>query len=231
MRRALLRLLGFGAFTVPGLGGQQGPGQFSAPAQQTAPGIQPGVSQNVIRARQVIVSGTADGVFVYSGTPGPGNPPIAAMTGGDVDPYGNTVYPDISSVGASGLIYMAAGLLNIALNASQYAPAEIFAGATEATLNLNSGLASSGDTLAELALLSATANGGGSLISMTANEVSMSHALNVATEINVGGLVISSGSVGLGMATPTDYPANTSAEAITCLNSLIFNMITAGLIS
>jgi hypothetical protein len=43
---------------------------------------------------RVVVSGTGagDGVFVYAGTPGLGNPPIAWMTNGSLlDPYGNVL--------------------------------------------------------------------------------------------------------------------------------------------
>jgi hypothetical protein len=65
------------------------------------PGVQPGTNSNIIRARQVIVSGPGDGVFVYDGTPGLGNPPIAWMGGGLVDPYGN-VLPSATGVTGSG---------------------------------------------------------------------------------------------------------------------------------
>jgi hypothetical protein len=75
---------------------------FGAPAgQQTSPGIQPGTN-GILLARYVIVSGAGDGVFVYSGTPGPGNPPIAWTGSGLVDPYGN-VLPATTGVSGSGV--------------------------------------------------------------------------------------------------------------------------------
>ena len=44
-------------------------------------------------ASAVIIEGTNDGLFVYSGTPVNGNPPIlwAVSPGVTADPYGNTV--------------------------------------------------------------------------------------------------------------------------------------------
>lgn len=48
-----------------------------------------------IQANTVVVFGTNQGVFVYSGTPALGNPPIASMSSGTLDPYGNTVKPQL----------------------------------------------------------------------------------------------------------------------------------------
>jgi hypothetical protein len=64
----------------------------------TAPG-----SSSVVRARFVIVSGPGDGVFVYAPgtTPGLGNPPIAWMGGGLVDPFGN-ILPSTTGVEGGG---------------------------------------------------------------------------------------------------------------------------------
>ena len=65
--------------------------QGQAPPAAVSPG-----SSNVVRARLVIVSGAGvSGVFVYSGTPGLGNPPIVSITSGSVDPFGNTVIPGL----------------------------------------------------------------------------------------------------------------------------------------
>jgi hypothetical protein len=50
----------------------------------------------------VIVTGTGTtGVFVYSGNPGPGNPPVAWMSTGTTDPFGNTL-PSTTGVAGSG---------------------------------------------------------------------------------------------------------------------------------
>lgn len=43
----------------------------------------------VIRARQVIVSGTGEGVFVYNGTPAAGNLISTVVSAAGTDPYGN----------------------------------------------------------------------------------------------------------------------------------------------
>jgi hypothetical protein len=69
----------------------------------TAPG-----SSSTVRARYVIVSGIGDGVFVYmpGTTPGLGNPPIAWMGGGLVDPYGNVL---VAAAGVEGAGTFAVG--------------------------------------------------------------------------------------------------------------------------
>jgi hypothetical protein len=56
---------------------------------------------NLGQFRIVIVSGPGAGLFVYNGTPGAGNPPIASITNQTTDPYGNTVQP-ILAVGTAG---------------------------------------------------------------------------------------------------------------------------------
>jgi hypothetical protein len=72
-------------------------------AGAAAVGIQPGGNSQIVRARQVIVSGAADGVFVYAaGTaPGLGNPPVTWESSGLADPYGN-VLPSTTGVEGSG---------------------------------------------------------------------------------------------------------------------------------
>jgi hypothetical protein len=81
--------------TTPGTGGlpaQRLDQQRNLPPPTSAPGAAAGV----VRARQVIVSGAgAVGVFVYNGVPGAGNPPIASLTSGTVDPFGNPVVPGV----------------------------------------------------------------------------------------------------------------------------------------
>jgi hypothetical protein len=65
------------------------------PAGALVPGVQPGVSNAVVLAQYVIVFGAAGGVFIYSGAPATGNPPIAWITSAATDPYGNTIQPGI----------------------------------------------------------------------------------------------------------------------------------------
>jgi hypothetical protein len=47
----------------------------------------------VLTVGTLIIEGTADGIFVYNGTPSLGNPPIFALTLASEDKYGNTVNP------------------------------------------------------------------------------------------------------------------------------------------
>lgn len=63
------------------------------PAGQLSPGVQPGTTPGIVLAQYVIVFGTAGGVFLYSGSPGAGNPPVAWMSTAAKDPYGNTLTP------------------------------------------------------------------------------------------------------------------------------------------
>jgi hypothetical protein len=52
-----------------------------------------------VEAEYVVVSGPGAGVFVYAAntTPGPGNPPIAWLSQGSTDPFGNAVLPNIGT--------------------------------------------------------------------------------------------------------------------------------------
>jgi hypothetical protein len=65
---------------------------LNAPAgQQVLPGVQPGTTSGVVLAQFVIIFGATGGMFVYSGTPGPGNPPVYSVSSATTDPYGNTI--------------------------------------------------------------------------------------------------------------------------------------------
>lgn len=66
-----------------------------------------------IQANTVVVFGTNQGVFVYNGAPGPGNPPIASMSSGTVDPYGNTVKPQLEVSNGTSYINLVAGATTI----------------------------------------------------------------------------------------------------------------------
>lgn len=84
---------------VPG-----GPGTGRQPAPMNAPqapelsiGVQPG-TPNIIRAFQVIVSGTGSGIFVYSPTVGAGNLVASLAANSGTDPFGN-FYPAGLNVG------------------------------------------------------------------------------------------------------------------------------------
>lgn len=83
-------------------------------------GTGPAPSQNVFIGNLVIVHGTGptSGVFIYNGTPGPGNPPqIAEVPSGvTTDPYGNAI--GLSKILMQGnVITMSAGIFRTAATA------------------------------------------------------------------------------------------------------------------
>lgn len=106
--------------------------------------IAPGGQTGILRARLVIVSGAGvSGVFVYSGTPGAGNPPIAWLTSSPSDPYGNPVTPGVgATAGAiSGTTIDAASLPASAVNftAVQIGGITTYIQATAPTGSINAG--------------------------------------------------------------------------------------------
>jgi hypothetical protein len=173
-RRTLLRLL---AMTVPGMGGQQEPA-INAPAGQATPvGVQPGVSSGIVNAHYVIVSGTGGGLFIYSGTPAAGNPPVIAATAANTDPFGNNVRPANAAPGAEVAVLGTGGtFVQMAViggtpflvfgsgaasetQAALISPGTTGSGSSEQdTLAIQSGTFNSGAT-AEIELLSANASG------------------------------------------------------------------------
>jgi hypothetical protein len=93
-RRLLLK--GLAVMTFPGLGGQQPPPQNASPAGQLVPGVQPGVTGQII-ARRVIIIGAGGELFVYSPTAAAGNL-IASVAGtAGTDSYGNQFLLGIAS--------------------------------------------------------------------------------------------------------------------------------------
>lgn len=122
--------------TIPGRGGLP-PRRIDQQYAPPSPGIPPGSAAGIIRAFELILFGTGPrGVFVYSGTPALGNPPVIALTAPGVtkDPYGNTVLPGGLSIifggqtiflgsvgGISELEFLSGG-------ASEQAPANVASG-------------------------------------------------------------------------------------------------------
>lgn len=100
-----------------GVGGLN-PVPVNAP-QGVAPasGVQPGQSTAVVVANKVIVFGPNDGVFVYSGTPAFGNPPIFWAGSGPNDPYGNPL-PSTSGVNGTGTFEATDGVQQTVIGAS-----------------------------------------------------------------------------------------------------------------
>jgi len=106
---------------------------LNAPAAQPpAYGTQPGAQSLVVLARFVIVGG-GGGVFIYNGSPGPGNPPIEWMGFGLTDPFGNALPQQVgaSSFFLSGVMEM------LATTTPGAAPANGILVAVDSSDNLN----------------------------------------------------------------------------------------------
>lgn len=86
-----------------GTGGLPGPRVDQQRRPSAGSGTTPGSAAGVVLARQVIVYGTSEGVFVYNGKPALGNPPIAWTASGALDPFGNVLPTSQASIGVSGL--------------------------------------------------------------------------------------------------------------------------------
>lgn len=73
------------------------------------PAVSPS-SGDIVRAREVIIFGAGGGLFIYSGTPALGNPPVlsAVAPGVTTDPYGNPVTPVLEIQGADGVVSVTA---------------------------------------------------------------------------------------------------------------------------
>jgi hypothetical protein len=80
--------------TIPGLGGQTPPRADQQYAGQAGVPIGPG-SPNVVRARQVIISGPGEELLVYSGAPALGNLlfSVTNLTVPGTDELGNHIVP------------------------------------------------------------------------------------------------------------------------------------------
>lgn len=80
--------------TVPGRGGLP-PRRVDQVYTPPAPAVPPGSAAGVFFGRLVVITsgGVLSGLFIYTGTPGPSNPPVlsAVAPGVTTDPYGNPV--------------------------------------------------------------------------------------------------------------------------------------------
>jgi hypothetical protein len=91
------------------------PDQYAAPVGGN---MLPAPQSNVVLARLVIIYGPDHGLFMYNGTPAPGNPPILSVSNNSTDPYGNMITPGLDLTGLPVLLYSgnpAAGNLVAAL--------------------------------------------------------------------------------------------------------------------
>jgi len=131
--------------------------------QESGAAMAPGSQTPVVRARQVIISGTGatvTGLFVYNSTPGPGNAPVDSITRSATDPFGNTVQPDFTAYGIGGAYaQLTDGALNFQGTASQATPAQIFTQDIAGFLDFLSGQVTGGDVQSEITLQSRQASG------------------------------------------------------------------------
>jgi hypothetical protein len=132
-------------------------------------GAGPAPSGNVLQARQIIISGTGEGLFIYEGTPGAGNPPVAFATAGGVtkDPYGNTL-PGLPVAagsfvvtGPGELVQLADGAIFLEATSAPAGaqPADMSVDGTPGFLEISSGSASASDEPTELLINSGSLGG------------------------------------------------------------------------
>lgn len=117
-----------------------------------------GWSNQVVQASEVIIAGAPDALYVYSGTPGPGDLVASIVSHFGTDRYGNTVNQTITAYGAGGYATLSGAA---AIFGSLTPPAGAVGGSigaanfTDGGLQVASGLAGTTDTMAEIQLSSA----------------------------------------------------------------------------
>lgn len=126
----------------------------AAKAGNAQPGVQPGSSQFVI-AQYVVVFGTNGGVFIYSGTPGLGNPPIYSISNATQDPYHNPISP--------GEVAGPTGSIQVAIQANPGAAQIFFIPAGNYAADASAGvIQAGGQAILEILGAQTTATGAGS---------------------------------------------------------------------
>jgi hypothetical protein len=177
------------------------------------------------------VSGSGTGVFVYSGTPGLGNPPIAALTAGTADPFGNTVQPTVSSVNGGQQAWLDGGILSFLAAAGQFAAGQVYE-LTSGQLVLQSGQKTDTDTPATIAVFSEQANGSQTEIALEANTVTTTGSFNSTNGSTFDGTQILNGEIILGSkaSPPPGYPFSGTPTAAE-LNNIVNILIDIGLVS
>jgi hypothetical protein len=193
--------------TYPGLGGQQSPPQNAAPAGQLVPGVQPGVSSQVVASR-VIIIGTGGELLVYSPTAGAGTLTASIAAAATTDQYGNHIVQGTASYGSGFATSEQAGIIQFYTGS--------LAGGWTTTGSITT------DSLGDIALLAAVGrqvitnnvvidDGSGNL---TANSGTFG-ALTVAGSTNTGSGNnggVTSGPSGTVSAFPAAGPNHTHAE-------------------
>ena len=200
--------------TYPGLGGQQPPPQNSAPSGQLTPGVTPGVSGQVVASR-VIIIGTGGELLVYSPAAGAGNLIASVAGSAGTDQYGNAEQVAITSYvtgNTGGYSQLAGGAVNV--NAAGAASPVVLNSTTPGVGILFSGTVAGGDSEAAIEVASADANGGTSLIALSAGQCELPPVIDGMSV--TGGLTVDTinGSANTGSAgLPNGGIAGTSGAA------------------
>ena len=118
------------------------------------------VNPEEVVTNKVIVEGSDGGVFIYNGTPGPGNPPIASVADSLTDPFGNAIVPGIASyLPSQGTSEMFGGVIQLYANAAQAGHQALIEESSAGTLELTSGGQSGSDVSSVMNLLSGLSGG------------------------------------------------------------------------
>jgi hypothetical protein len=118
------------------------PDQIAQQSRSRA-GVGPAPTNVVFIGRLIVVFGTgaSTGIFFYSGSPGPGNPPALAITTASSDPYGNPVTASaITDSGFPFLLYSGTPALgNLILSLSPFAGVDDVGNSYPEGLNVTAG--------------------------------------------------------------------------------------------
>jgi hypothetical protein len=226
------------------------------PDQRYAPSgapMAPG-SPNVVRARQVIVSGPTGavvGVFVYAAgaTPGAGTGPIASMTNQVDDPFGNP-----TEAGVAAYVPIAGTTFAVQLGAGNFAGTTVpalfihdmsnpafsdpsFGGNGEPTgsvATVFSGQAGAGSTGSGLQATDSTGSGvAGGEVDIIAGLTTVSNNLTVeGVNLNLGNGGNALINLNPQMASPPNWPTagKTLAATQTCLDAIIQSLKNRGMV-
>ncbi len=144
-------------------------------------------AEGSITSNTVVVSGSGEGVFVYSGTPANGNLIATITSAPGTDGFGNAYVGGITAYnGANEWASLTAGTLSLQGTSGQYQTGQLGASGSGTTF-LSSGLETNTDVGAQVIAQSAQAASGPSTITLSASEVVANGAMTVTTTLTVSG--------------------------------------------
>lgn len=174
-------MTGFG----PGVGGlPDRPPGYTPPDQ---PGVAAG-SPNIIRARQVIIVGSNGELLIYNPTVASGNLVVSGAGVLGTGLAGDTVQAGLTAYSATGFAQLISGVLNFMATAGQNSPGFVGTFNVAGQCGISSGLATGGDSAANMIAESAVASGAGqSTVSLQATVTQATGSLTVGTNLTVTG--------------------------------------------